>query len=343
MSVSRYRSVLVLFVLAASVVFGGKARWQSEYDMLMTLPAGLMPSLLVSEPDTNGLIGYHKEVGKWHQAGMQRGGARHFLGGVLAGDIERMERGWMSIEATFARQKENGDFLVVPRDFDRGPRTFDIRVETNYFYLQACMQALLVLRDSPYAPRFHHRVEALKPKIARAADFIMSGKEGIVAKVGHTANRVFIAAKALGLAGVYLGNADYIAESKRLSAIALTLVDDEGVFLEGGGRDSSYNAVSVLFGQIVELYLPDPAFEAGMRRAVDWQLTRITGDGDVLAAGNTRTGPQGELTQGGTGGPKKINRREVAVALIYHGLMYDRPEATAAGMRVVEWMRRNER
>jgi hypothetical protein len=204
------------------------------------------------------------------------------------------------------------------------------------------MQGLLVLRESPYAPRFKERVEALKPKIARAADFIMSGREGIVAKVGHTANRVFIAAKALGLAGVYLGNEEYIAESKRLSAIALKLVDDDGVFLERGGRDSSYNAVSMLFGQIVEFYLPDPEFERGMRRAADWQITRIAEDGDVMAAGNTRTGPQGELTNNGQGPPKKINRREVALSLIYHGLIYDRPEATAAGLRVIDWMRRNE-
>lgn len=328
---------LVPFLLLAVPLSAGSVRWNNEYDMLMSLPAGVMPALLVAEPDDNGFIGYHKREGRWHQAGYQRGGARHFLGGVLAGDIERMERGWLSIEATFARQKENGDFIAVPRHFDRTPRDFDTRVETNYFYMQACLQALLVLRESPYAPRFHHRVEVLKPKLGRAIDFIMSGREGIVAKVGHTANRVFIAAKAIGLAGVYFGNEAFIAEAKRLVSIALTLRDEGGVFLESGGRDSSYNAVSVLFGQSVELYLPDPDFAAAMRRAVDWQLTRITPEGDVITTDNTRTGPDGELTDGGTGGPKSINRGEIARSLIYHGLMYDRPEALDAGLRVAAW------
>jgi hypothetical protein len=340
-TISRLLCCGLCFVWLASTA-AARATWNSEYDMLMSLPPGLMPSLLVSEPDDNGFIGYHRQQGKWHQAGYQRGGARHFMGGVLAGDIARMERGWLSIEATFARQKENGDFEVARRHFDILPQSFASRVETNFFYLQALMQALLVLRESPYAPRFHHRVEALKPKIVRAADFIMSGRETIVPKVGHTANRLFIAAKALGLAGVYFGREDYQAEARRLVGVALTLRDADGVFLERGGRDSSYNAVSVLFGQVVEFYLPDPVFEEAMRRAVDWQLTRITPEGDVLTEGNTRTGPKGELTDGGTGGPKNINRREIAVALIYHGTLYRRPEAIDAGLRVAAWMKREQ-
>lgn len=319
-----------------SVIFGDELKWENEYDMLMTLPEGIYPSQMVSKPDEQGFIRYHQEQGQWHQAGYQRGGARHFLGGVIAGDVERMEDGWRSIEATFDRQLENGDFKAVPRPWEDEPQSFDSRIETNYFYLQALVHGLLVLQDSPHADLFHDRVEALKPKVELAADFIMSGREGIVEKVGHTANRVFIAAKALGLAGVYLDKEAYIEEAQRLVSIALTLRDDEGVFLEAGGRDSSYNAVSMLFAQIIAFYLPNPELDEAMTLAADWQLTRITSDGEVLTAGNTRTGPDGEPTQGGTGDSKSINTREVGLAMIYHGLMYDRPEATSAGMAIIE-------
>ncbi len=311
-------------------------KWNSEYEMLKTLPEGIYASQTVSKPDERGFIGFHQREGQWHQTGYQRGGARHFLGGVIAGDVDRMEDGWRSIEATFDRQLDNGDFKVVPRPWEDRPQSFDSRIETNYFYLQALVHGLLVLQDSPHAHLFEDRVEALKPKVDLAAEFIMSGREGIVEKVGHTANRVFIAAKALGLTGVYVDNEDYIDEARRLISIALELRDDAGVFIEAGGRDSSYNAVSMLFGQILAIYLPDPQLDMAMKRAADWQLTRITSHGEVLAAGNTRTGPDGELTQGGTGGPKSINTREVGLAMIYHGLMYDRPIALEAGMAIVE-------
>lgn len=311
-------------------------QWSSEYEMLKTLPEGIYASQTVTKPDERGFIGFHQQEGQWHQAGYQRGGARHFLGGVIAGDVERMEDGWRSIEATFDRQLDNGDFKAVPRPWEDKPQSFDSRIETNYFYLQALVHGLLVLQDSPHAPLFHDRVEELKPKVDLAAQFIMSGREGIVDKVGHTANRVFIAAKALGLAGVFVDNEDYIEEARRLISIALELRDEANVFIEAGGRDSSYNAVSMLFAQILAIYLPDPELDLAMKRAADWQLTRITSEGEVLYAGNTRTGPDGELTQGGTGGSKSINTREVGLAMIYHGLMYDRPIALEAGMAIVE-------
>lgn len=305
---------------------------KNEYEMLRALPPGLMPSLLVSEPDDGGLIGYHKRQGQWHQAGMQRGGARHLLGGVLAGDVARMERGWLSVDATFARQREDGGFLVVQKPYDRAPLSFDQEVETTYFYLQVLAHALLVLQDSPHAERFRDRVEALKPKIRRAADFVMSGRAGIVPSVGHTANRLLIAAKALALCGVLLQEDSYQAEARRLVDVALRLRDADGVFIERGGRDSSYNAVAILMAQVIALYLPDPKIDRAMREAMAWQLTRITPDGEVLIAGNTRTGTGRETSRGE--GIKKVNTREVAVALLYHGLMYDNAEALQLGQAV---------
>src|SRR5690606_34702602 len=91
-------------------VFAG-ATPKTEYDLLRTLPEGLLPSLLEGEPDENGFIGYHRRQGQWYQVGYQRAGCRHLLGGILAGDRERMERAWTSIETAFAHQREDGGFV----------------------------------------------------------------------------------------------------------------------------------------------------------------------------------------------------------------------------------------
>lgn len=287
---------------------------------------------MLGEPDSRGFVGYHREQGQWYQAGYQRSGARHLLGGVIAGDRARIEAGWRSVDAAFAHQIEDGGFVSRPRPGGPVP-DLPSRVETAYFYIQALSHALLVLGQSPMAAEYAARVEALKPRLSRAADFILANREGIVKKVGHTANRLFIAAKALGLAGVLLDREDLRTAAHDLSAKALARRDGDGVFVESGGRDSSYNAVSILMAQHLLLHVPVPDVEAAMGPAVDWQLTRVTAEGDVLVAGNTRTGLGQEKDRSGTGF-KTVNTREVALALLYHGLMYDRADALEAGLRV---------
>lgn len=327
--------LLVILSLATCVAGfsaqGPRAR-PSEYALLRTLPEGLYPSLMLGEPDDKGFVGYHRETGKWYQAGYQRAGARHLLGGVIAGDRARVDAAWRSVDAAFAHQVGDGGFLSVQRPGGQAPN-LPARVETAYFYIQALSHALLVLRESPFEPDYRERVEALKPRLSRAADFILANREGIVAKVGHTANRLFIAAKALGLTGVLLDREDLRAAARDLSAKALIRRDKDGVFVESGGRDSSYNAVSILMAQEILLHLPMPDVEAAMGPAMAWQLTRITPSGEVLVGGNTRTGLEQEKDRSGTGF-KTVNTREVALALIYHGLMYDSSEALQAGIRV---------
>lgn len=58
-----------------------------------------------------------------------------------------MEEGWKTVEVTFEHQIEDGGFLSLQRPFG-GPPDFDSRVETAYFYIQAFVQAILVLKDS---------------------------------------------------------------------------------------------------------------------------------------------------------------------------------------------------
>ena len=64
-------------------------------------------------------------------------------------------------------------------------------------------------------------------------------------------------------------------------AHGLTRRDKDGVFSENGGRDSSYNAVSILFGQTLALHLPIPEFEAALPKVVAWQITRIRASGEA--------------------------------------------------------------
>lgn len=81
----------------------------------------------------------------------------------------------------------------------------------------------------------------------KACDFISKGYDTILPHHGHAVNRVIIAAKAFGTCGLVLHDESLVEKARQLMAYAVGRRDGEGVF-EKGGRDSSYNAVSILFG-----------------------------------------------------------------------------------------------
>jgi hypothetical protein len=172
----------------------------------------------------------------------------------------------------------------------------------------------------------------LKHAAAREGKSSCGGYDSIILKSSHAVNRIIIAAKAFGTCGLVLQDDALIATSRNLIAHALSLRDKDGVFIENGGRDSSYNVVSILFGQQLALHLPLPEFDAALPAAVAWELTRIRASGEVDVMGNIRTGVGKEKSY--TGQPKNVNYNEVALALTYYGLVRHDAAALGAADRV---------
>ena len=220
----------------------------------------------------------------------------------------------------------------------RAPDCTARAVDTAYFFLQELGRAILVIRQSPHEEHFHARIAALEPKIRRSFDFISAGYDTIIAKSSHAVNRIIIAAKAFGTCGLVLHDEALVATSRKLIAHALTLRDGGGVFIEHGGRDSSYNVVSILFGEVLALHVALPEFEAALPAAVSWELTRFRESGEVDVTGNTRTGVGKEKSFSGQ--PKDVNYNEVVLALTYYGLVHGDAKALAAADRVFAYSRR---
>src|SRR6266567_1940904 len=168
-------TVLSLFLGSTSTTAAAKSA--SEYELLRHLPTAVSAGIVTNsgQPDAQGFVGFHQRDGKWYEAGMQRGGCWMLIGAVVAGDETRADGAWHSVEATFARQVEDGGFLSIQKPGDTHAPTRDARVETAYFYLQELAHAILVVRASPLEPHFHGRIAALEPKMRRACLFIESG------------------------------------------------------------------------------------------------------------------------------------------------------------------------
>ncbi len=310
-----------------------------EYDVLRAFPAGRLESLSRGDiPDARGLTGSNRANGSWLEAGPQRGSCRGVISAVVAGNMTAADDAWRGIDVAFEHQRPDGGFDAEIRPNGSSARPHGAAVETAFFFLQELGRAILVIRQSPHEGHFHARIVALEPKIRRACEFISAGYDTIIANSSHAVNRIIIAAKAFGTCGLVLHDDALVATSRRLIAHALTLRDKEGVFIENGGRDSSYNVVSILFGQVLALHVPLRDFEAALPAAVGWELTRIRETGEVDVTGNTRTGVGKEKSYSGQ--PKNVNYTEVVLALTYYGLVHHDPAVLAAADRVFAYMQR---
>jgi hypothetical protein len=304
-----------------------------EYDILRAFPPGRLAALSAGDmPDANGFTGSNRAHGKWVESGPQRGSCRAVIAAVVAGDLAAADNAWRGIDVAFSHQRADGSFESKPAANGKISSAFDANIETAYFFLQELGRALLVIRESPHAAHFQDRITALTPKIRLAVAYINSGYDTIIPKVGHAVNRVIIAAKAFGTCGVFLGDEKLIAQSQKLIAHAITLRDKEGVFIENGGRDSSYNVVSILFGSVLALHVPLPEFEAVLPAAVAWELTRVLPSGEIDVNGNTRTGVGKEPDAFGKA--KTVNYKEVVLALTIYGLVHQDKASLAAAERV---------
>ncbi len=331
-------ALIMLFSFGASAAWGDSESRKplTEYELLRTIPRDHFRALMGdSRPDSRGFNGTNARAGRWVEAGTQRGSCRAVITGVITDDLAYADDAWRGVEATFAHQRADGGFEASERPNGGSAKSFTASVQTAFFFLQELGRAILVIRESPYEAHFHDRITTLEPKIRRATAFISLGYDTIIADSSRAANRIVIAAKAFGLCGLVLHDDQLVAKSRKLIAHALTLRDQDGVFIENGGRDSSYNSVSILFGQVLALHLPLPEFEAALPKAVAWQLTRIRDNGEVNVTGNSRTGVGKEKSYWGE--PKNVNYGEIVQALTIYGLAHRDKAALAAADRVFQY------
>lgn len=326
-----------IFLLAALLLVAVRtgAAPITEFELLKKFPPGRLATLTAADyPDARGFTGGNHKENLWIEVGMQRGGCRALITAVVAHNIARADDAWRAVDTAFAHQQADGGFDSTPKP-DTGPDDpATARVQTTFFFLQELGHAILVIRQSPLAAHFQARIAAVEPKLRRACAFMSAGYNTIIANSSQAVNRIIIAAKAFGLCGLALHDDALVATARKLIAHAMTLRDTDGVFLEKGGRDSSYNAVSILFGQVLALHLPLPEFEAALRPAVAWQLTRIRDTGEVSVEGNTRTGVGKETY---LGQPKGVNYPEMVFAFTYYALAHDDPAALAVADKVFAW------
>jgi hypothetical protein len=191
-----------------------------------------------------------------------------------------------------------------------------------------------VVNASKLEPRFRERITALMPKIRKAYAYMSEGAKILEQKDSKATNRLLITAKAFGLGGVLLNDDNLKNLGKHFVDISLEKQNADGVFLENGGADTSYHAVSLLMLQIYAVYQPTAQIETAIKKGMAWELARIKPTGEVEVDGNSRTGLGQEVYFGKA---KKVNTTEVTLALFYYGSRFDEKEVLKTGEKVFDY------
>ena len=297
--------------------------------VLQKMPAELLEYTGGARPDGEGMVGYNR--GGFRSPEFQRGAMHYMIRSIVKGDRQGIDDAWRAIDAAFERQTEIGNFAR-----DGGPMGGP---SAAAFWLCELDQAILVLRESSFGPGYKERIDRLIPKIHKTAQWLAMRKyeERLKREDADAPNRLLFDALAFGLSGVLAEDRDLQQLGRRFVDLAMTRYRAaDGVFLEKGGHDSSYQAVAALKMQIWLIYFPDEKLQAAVDKAIHWQIGRVKDNGEIDVTGNTRTGLEQERWMGHF---KDVNLSEITLCLLYYQAPNGSADALSAARRIVEHRR----
>jgi hypothetical protein len=316
---------VLLLAVVASLGLPISASGQ-QLALLKKMPPDLLRYTGGARPNADGMASYNRDGFKSPE--FQSGAMHYLVRAIVRRDERCVAEGWTAIDATFRHQNEDGGFSRKGTPHG-GP-------SAAAFWLAELNQAILVLRESDFAPKYRKRIDLLLPKIHKSAKWLAlpTNRAYLKREDADAPNRLLFDALAYGLSGVLCGDDELKKVGRRFADQAMAQYrKSDGVFLEKGGADSSYQAVAAQKLLVWTLYFPDKKLDAAVDRAVRWELGRIGPAGEIDVTGNTRTGLGQEQWMGH---PKGVNLSEITLCLLYHYVRTGDKDALAAARRIVE-------
>lgn len=255
--------------------------------------------------------------------------------GIAEDSTEYLQSGLNAIDYAFRHQEEGGN-LGKSRWFE------------TMGFLESALRCYALLADSRYREEYLPRLDRHKPSFRRAMNWLNATRDKEFkpdwdAAADHI-NVVAATAVTYLLAGQILEDESLCTQSRGAIEIALSKQQENGVFPESGGFDSSYQAVSLWHLTIYWFHSKDPSLNqrlhAALKKGWEWEKSRISPRGEILTEGNSRTGPQGETWRGVR---KEPNYPEVCMALLTWARLGQDPESEALARKVFEYGRQLHR
>lgn len=314
----------------------------SEYEMAKALfGVPEFRQLLRSKAEpliVNGSGAVGRNVADFTDVAAQRDAGWLMLMGLADADAVYVEKAIRAVEYAFEHQHPQGYFqngLGVAASK---------AVNADTFFLQAYGRIYWLLKASSFKGAYLSRLDGLNANLQRALTWLRHNTDEMRRQDGKTANRLAFDALAFLLNGKILGDSALMEVGIGFLNDVLALQTPQGFFLEKGGYDSSYQAVTLMNLAAILPVLDSENLRQetilSMGKGQNWLKSRILANGQVSAIGNTRTGEGQETFFGKT---KDINYAEVAMSLFSWSVIADDQQAQALARNVVNFARQASR
>lgn len=234
--------------------------------------------------------------------------------GLAARRPDVVDRFLTAVEFSLQHQQADGDYrLVIPDALkNKGRPSVADRASGVAFFASSLGLGLYALETNGWfqnadeCATARSRVQKIKPRLQATLDCLLKHQQTLKTADSRAPNRLLFDALAFETLGRLLTRKESQQVAAAFVAEAVSLVDaQEGYFIEGGGFDSSYNAVAtalalrlLMMGQQQTdrppgLQLsPQTNLQTDLRtvcaNAVRWQQQRVLQSGEVSTAGNSR-------------------------------------------------------
>jgi hypothetical protein len=309
-----------------------------DLDLIQSFPDVMHRIAMGQLPDARGLTGRNREWGDLVSPRFQMGSG--LAARVFTIENRRVEasEALRAIETGLSVIDETGRLVSKPPPGASSQMLppGEMAQGASFFLGDACL-GLLALERTPADWGLYERLNNARAVVARATIWLLT-QEPLLDEVNAQApNRLLFDMRAYSACGELLqeprARAAALCSAKR--AVALTRTD--GVFIEGGGYDTSYQGVCLMNGYDT-LTCAEPELcrllDLSLLRGARWLADRVDVEGRVKSSGNARTCEGGEVF---LGAPKLMSISSVFLGLAAIGVTHSDSQVVDASRRVANW------
>ncbi|MCR0985554.1 hypothetical protein [Roseomonas populi] len=248
---------------------------------------------------------------EWVEIGHARSVPRYILAAVILNRNDLAAHVFEQLDLVFQNRDEQDGFPYRQNGrFNERQREL-ARLLSVAFFMVELLQALHAARALPRRDGWAERLQPYVDRMRPEAGMVVQKLDDIMVDNLRAANRLMLLLRFATLA-----EATYQVslESPRDVYIrgAVSLMTNDGYFLENGGGDVSYQGAGLLSALLLLLVRRIEVVETVTRKGLGWLEARISSEGHLQMEGSTRTAGQDRLADGMI---KPPNIREIASAL----------------------------
>ncbi len=331
---------IILLILVGNIINSHKKEVlekSSEIELIKSNEFRKLLDLIVTSEMIDASGASTRNQDKYLEVSSQRIASKMIARGIADNNNDLIEKGIKAIEYGFEHQNTDGSFQYDSSLIQMGATQADL-LEAGSFFLDSVGHSYLLIEQTNFAIKYKSRLDLLKPKILLSLKWLESNKEELFNKAEDAPNRLIFDALSFKLNGIILKDKDYQNIGDEFIKENLKMQRNEGVFLEHGGHDSSYQAVNLMKLQIYRMYSDNQdlikQIDSALIKGMVWEKTRIKENGEIDVTGNTRTGNCQEQVYEKC---KEVNYQEVALSLMYYAGLYEDKEAEKLAEKVINY------